>query len=57
MSDGFAMELCGTQGSYQIVPDDVETIDLDAVGAPLKPRVLRSGCALVCAGRFPADAR
>jgi len=36
MSDGFAMELCGTQGSYQIVPDDVETIDLDAVGGAIE---------------------
>ena len=36
MSDGFAMELCGTQGSYQIVPDDVETIDLDTVGAAIE---------------------
>ena len=36
MSDGFAMELCGTQGSYQIVPNDVETIDLNAVGGAIE---------------------
>ena len=36
MSDGFAMELCGTKGSYQIVPDGVETIDLDAVGTAIE---------------------
>ncbi|RJU93902.1 MAG: hypothetical protein DWC03_03870 [Candidatus Poseidoniales archaeon] len=36
MSDGFAMELCGTQGSYQIVPDGVDAIDLDSVGAAIE---------------------
>lgn len=36
MSDGFAMELCGTQGSYQIVPDDITTIDLGAVGGAIE---------------------
>ncbi|MCH1616019.1 MAG: hypothetical protein L7R83_00740 [Candidatus Poseidonia sp.] len=36
MSDGFAMELCGTKGSYQIVPDGVETIELDAVGTAIE---------------------
>jgi len=36
MSDGFAMELCGTQGSYQIVPDKVESIELEAVGAAIE---------------------
>ena len=36
MSDGFAMELCGTQGSYQIVPDHVESIDLEAVGGAIE---------------------
>ena len=32
MSDGFAMELCGNQGSYQIVPDGITSIDLERVG-------------------------
>ena len=36
MSDCFAMELCGTKGSYQIVPDGVETIELDAVGTAIE---------------------
>ena len=36
MSDGFAMELCGTQGSYQIVPEGVASIQLDAVGAAIE---------------------
>tara|TARA_Y100001935_G_scaffold242056_1_gene232148 strand:- start:685 stop:957 length:273 start_codon:yes stop_codon:yes gene_type:complete len=36
MSDGFAMELCGAKGSYQIVPDGVESIDLDVVGAAIE---------------------
>ena len=36
MTDGFAMELCGTQGSYQIVPDDVSSVDLETVGAAIE---------------------
>lgn len=36
MSDGFAMELCGTQSAYQIVPEGVESIDLEAVGAAIE---------------------
>ena len=36
MSDGFAMELCGTQSAYQIVPEGVESIDLDAVGSAIE---------------------
>ena len=36
MSDGFAMELCGTQGSYQIVPDNLESIELESVGAAIE---------------------
>ena len=36
MSDGFAMELCGAKGSYQIVPDDITAIDLDAVGGAIE---------------------
>ena len=30
------MELCGTQGSYQIVPDEVTAIDLNAVGGAIE---------------------
>ena len=33
MSEGFAMELCGNQASWQIVPDGVTSIDLEQVGA------------------------
>jgi len=36
MSDGFAMELCGTQGAYQIVPEDVVSIELDTVGTAIE---------------------
>ena len=35
MSDGFAMELCGNQASWQIVPDGVTAIDLEVVGAKI----------------------
>ena len=30
------MELCGAKGSYQIVPDDITAIDLDAVGGAIE---------------------
>ena len=36
MTDGFAMELCGTQAAYQIVPEGVESIDLERVGAAIE---------------------
>ncbi|MBL6748746.1 MAG: hypothetical protein ISP85_07175 [Candidatus Poseidonia sp.] len=36
MSDGFAMELCGTQAAYQIVPDDITSIDLERVGTRIE---------------------
>ncbi len=36
MSDGFTMELCGTKGSYQIVPEEVETIELETVGTAIE---------------------
>jgi len=36
MSDGFAMELCGTQGSYQIVPEGIDAIDLERVGTAIE---------------------
>ena len=39
MSEGFAMELCGNQASWQIVPDGVTSIDLEKVGA----RIVESG--------------
>ena len=39
MSEGFAMELCGNQASWQIVPDGVTSIDLEQVGA----RIVESG--------------
>lgn len=32
MDEGFTMKLCGTKGAYQIVPEDVESIDLARVG-------------------------
>ena len=39
MSDGFAMELCGNQASWQIVPEGVTSIDLEYVGA----KIIESG--------------
>ncbi len=36
MTDGFAMELCGTQAAYQIVPEGVESIDIERVGAAIE---------------------
>ena len=39
MSEGFAMELCGNQASWQIVPDRVTSIDLEQVRA----RIVESG--------------
>ena len=33
MSDGFVMELCGNRAAWQIVPDGIDAIDLDLVGA------------------------
>ena len=36
MSDGFAMELCGTQSAYQIVPEGIDSIDLDRVGTAIE---------------------
>jgi hypothetical protein len=35
MSDGFAMELCGTKAAWQIVPDGITSIDINAVGAAI----------------------
>ena len=32
MSDGFVMELCGNRAAWQIVPDGIESIDLEVVG-------------------------
>ena len=31
MTEGFAMELCGNKASWQIVPDGIESIDLELV--------------------------
>jgi hypothetical protein len=36
LTDGFAMELCGAKGSYQIVPEGVEAIDLEKVGIAIE---------------------
>jgi hypothetical protein len=36
VSERFAMKLCGTQASYQIVPEGIDGIDLDAVGAAIE---------------------
>ena len=35
MSDGFAMELCGNQASWQIVPEGITSIDLEQVAAKI----------------------
>jgi len=35
MGEGFTMELCGAKGAYQIVPDGIESIDLEAVGGAI----------------------
>ena len=43
MSDGFAMELCGTQSAYQIVPEGIDSIDLDRVGTAIEGE-LRGRC-------------
>ena len=32
MTDGFVMELCGNKAAWQIVPDGVDSIDLETVG-------------------------
>ena len=32
MSDGFAMELCGNRAAWQIVPDGIDSVNLDIVG-------------------------
>ena len=31
MTEGFAMELCGNKASWQIVPEGIESIDLELV--------------------------
>ena len=36
MSDGFAMELCGNQSSWQIVPEGIDSVNLDAVGSAIE---------------------
>tara|TARA_B100000214_G_scaffold345484_1_gene295416 strand:+ start:253 stop:525 length:273 start_codon:yes stop_codon:yes gene_type:complete len=35
LSDGFAMELCGNQASWQIVPEGITSINLEDVGAKI----------------------
>lgn len=42
MSDGFVMELCGNKAAWQIVPEGITAIDLEAVGAA----ILESGYAV-----------
>jgi len=32
MSDGFVMKLCGNKAAYQIVPEGINSIDLEIVG-------------------------
>ena len=32
MTDGFAMELCGNRAAWQIAPEGIDRIDLEAVG-------------------------
>tara|TARA_B100000614_G_C14299555_1_gene391373 strand:+ start:144 stop:413 length:270 start_codon:yes stop_codon:yes gene_type:complete len=36
MSDGFVMELCGNRAAWQIALEDIESIDLDVVGARIE---------------------
>ena len=36
MSDGFAMELCGNQASWQIVPDGIDSVNLNNVGSAIE---------------------
>ena len=36
MSYTFSMELCGSKGAWQIVPDGCDGIDLEAVGARIE---------------------
>ena len=33
MGDGFTMKLCGNKAAYQIVPEGIDSIDLNLVGA------------------------
>ncbi|MCH1540105.1 MAG: hypothetical protein L7S56_01535 [Candidatus Poseidonia sp.] len=35
MTGGFAMELCGNKASWQVVPDGIDTIDLERVGTAI----------------------
>ena len=39
MRDGFAMELCGNQASWQIVPEGITSIDIEHVAA----KIIESG--------------
>ena len=36
MSDGFVMELCGNRAAWQIDLDEIDSIDLDVVGARIE---------------------
>lgn len=36
MSEGFVMELCGNKAAWQIVPDKIDSIDLEAVGSTIE---------------------
>ena len=45
MSDTFSMELCGSKGAWQIVPEGCDGIDLEAVGAKMSLTVMRWGFA------------
>jgi len=36
MTEGFAMALCGTQGGWQIVPEALDSIDIEQVGLKIE---------------------
>ena len=36
MSDGFVMELCGNRAAWQIDLEEIDSIDLDVVGARIE---------------------
>lgn len=43
MTEGFAMELCGNQASWQIVPDGIKSIDLEVVGSRITEAGFEAG--------------
>ena len=39
MTDGFVMELCGNRAAWQIVPENIDSIDLESVGNTIEKAV------------------